>query len=98
MKKTFFVIMLNLVVVVCASAQSVQTGRVEYPYLGIQFTIPQDWQGQEDGEAFLMGSTKVPGLLAVMLNDATSPEDLRIEADKGIVDESIQLSRSSEFI
>lgn len=90
--------LLLLLITAWTSSHAAQTGRVDYPYLGIQFTIPQEWQGQEDGEGFLMGSKTVPGLLGVLLNDATSPEDLRREADKGIVDETIQLSRSSDFV
>lgn len=87
-----------LFIAVWTSPHAAQTGRVDYAYLGIQFTIPQDWQGQEDADAFLMGSMSQPGLLGVLLNDATSPEDLRREADKGITDETIQLSRSSDFV
>lgn len=80
-----------------ASVEAAQSGRISYPYLGIQFTVPEGWQGQEDGESFLMGSMSQPGLLAVFLNESRSPADLRREADKGINDESVQLSRSSDF-
>ncbi len=87
----------TIIVAALPSVHAAQTGRIDYPYLGIQFVVPQGWQGQEDGESFLMGSMSDPGILAVLLNEARSPADLRLEADKGIIDESIQLSRSSDF-
>lgn len=82
-----------------ASAQAAQTGKVSYPYLGIQFSIPKGWQGAEDGEFFLMGSNTVPGLLVLMQNEAKSASDLKREADKGIVDleQGVNLVREGAF-
>ena len=68
----------------CVSAQ---TGRVDYPYLGIQFTIPKGWRGQESGEVFVMGSVVKPGLLLMTLSEARSPQYLKSQADAGIVDD-----------
>ncbi len=93
-----FSIVLLLLAQCFASAHSAQTGRINYPYLGIQFTIPQDWQGAQNDDIFLMGSNREPGLLGIMLNEAKSPNELKKEADKGIIDESTQLMRSGEFI
>lgn len=82
-----------------STAQAAQTGVVSYPYLGIQFSIPDGWQGAEDGELFLMGSNTVPGLLVVMQNEAQSASDLKREADKGIVDveQGVNLLREGGF-
>ncbi|MEM7316599.1 MAG: hypothetical protein AAF497_25995, partial [Planctomycetota bacterium] len=74
-----------------------QTGRVDYPYLGIQFDIPDGWQGEQSGEYFMMGSHTDVGLLVMALNPAKSPEDLKVQADGGIVDEGTLLTRSGNF-
>ena len=82
-----------------ATAQAAQTGVVSYPYLGIQFSIPEGWQGDEDGELFLMGSNTVAGVLVVMQNESRSASDLKHEADKGIVDveQGVNLLREGGF-
>ncbi len=74
-----------------------QSGRINYPFLGIQFTPPAGWQGGVQGEYYLMGSKIESGLLAVTLNPAKNPQQLRIQADQGILDEGVQLNRIGEF-
>ncbi len=83
----------------CAmSAHAAQTGKVDYPYLGIQLLVPEGWQGAESDDMFVMGSTTKPGLLAIMSNEAKSLEQLKSEADRGVSEEGILLKRSSDFI
>ena len=54
-----------------------QTGKVDYPYLGISFTIPEDWLGQEQQGFYLMGSNTTPGYLMISTHEATSLDQLR---------------------
>ncbi len=93
------IIVCLLGLLMCAiSAHAAQTGKVDYPYLGIQFSVPEGWQGAESDDMFLMGSTSKPGLLAIMSNAAKSPEQLKSEADRGVREEGIHLTRSSDFM
>lgn len=55
-------------------AYAAQTGTVDYPYLGIQFSVSDGWQGEESYEMFVMGSTTMSVLLAIMSNEVRSPE------------------------
>lgn len=68
-----------------------QTGAIDYKELGLAFTIPQGWVGQESGEGFVMGSNTEPGLLLMLPHETNSIETLRQEAAAGIEDESIVL-------
>lgn len=74
-----------------------QDQRVDYPYLGVQFTVPDGWRGSEQGDMYVMTSNRYPGLIAVMLNPATTLEALKTAADQGIHEEGTALSRSGEF-
>lgn len=60
------------------------TGEVDYPYLGIKFTIPSGWVGQELEEGYLMGSETEPGFILMMTHEATKLDELKAEAEKGI--------------
>ena len=82
----------------CIAGHAEQTSRIDYPYLGIQFSVPSGWQGGESEEAYLMGSNTEPGLLAIFVNDAQTPADLKAETDNGIIDDDLQLARSSDFV
>lgn len=86
-----------LLVTLAMPLQAQQRGLVQYPFLGIQFTIPEGWYGGEDGEMYLMGSDTDSGLLGVMLNAAKSTADLKIEAEKGIISEGVQLAREGNY-
>ena len=88
----------SLICLLLMSSASAQTGRIDYPYLGIQFTVPDGWQGAQQDDVFLMTSQSQPGVLAIFLNPATSRDQLKQVADQGIYDESTQLSRSSDFV
>lgn len=72
--------------------------RVDYPYLGVQFSIPAGWQGFEDEDAYVMQSAQHAGALIMMLNPAQSITELKSQADAGIVDGfTTMLSRQSDF-
>lgn len=72
--------------------------KVDYPYLGIQFSVPKGWQGFEDEAAYIMQSPDMSGAIVIMLNEAQSAAELKREADQGIVDGfTTSLKRSSDF-
>ncbi len=80
------------------SSHAGQIGKVDYPYLGIQFSVPAGWHGAESDDMFVMGSKTKSGLLVIMPNEARSPEQLKSEADQGVNGEGIQLIRSGDFV
>ena len=63
-----------------------QTGDVFYDQLGIGFTIPEGWLGQEANGMFLMGSNTIPGLLLIMPQEATSLEAMKADLSNGYAD------------
>lgn len=63
-----------------------ETGDKSFPSLGISFTIPDGWVGQETGSGYLMGSHTDPGLLMVLPHQTQSLAQLRQEAEQGLVD------------
>lgn len=65
-----------------------QTGQIDYPSLGIAFTVPDGWVGQETEDYFLMGSNTIPGLLMIAPSEVSTIDEMRIEARKGIYDHS----------
>ncbi|MEM9858138.1 MAG: hypothetical protein AAF843_12310, partial [Bacteroidota bacterium] len=74
-----------------------QTGTVDYPYLGLKFTIPEGWLGQESEEAYLMGSNTVPGLIALIPHEAKTIQELEQQARLGIQEEGIYLNISGKL-
>lgn len=65
-----------------------QTGKVDYKVLGISFTIPDGWVGQEGDGVFLMGSQTIPGVIILTTNEAKSIEQMKQEARVGIADQN----------
>lgn len=77
-----------------------KTGQVNYPTLGVSFTIPNGWVGQEGEGVFIMGSNSIPGLILLSTSTAQSMEAIRQEAQAGLVDPNaginLQLSSALE--
>lgn len=65
-----------------------QTGAVKFDPLGIKFTIPDGWVGQEGDGIFLMGSHTEPGLILLSTHEQTTLQGLRAEAQKGLVEQN----------
>ena len=65
-----------------------KTGRVDYKTLGISFTIPDGWVGQETEASFIMGSNTVAGFILLIPNGITSMSAMEMEARKGISEEN----------
>ncbi len=66
------------------SAFSQKTGEVDYPYLGIKFTIPPQWKGGESGDGFLIISDTQPGLIFMVPHDVNDLDILKREAEAGL--------------
>lgn len=64
------------------------TGVVEYKHLGIQFTIPNGWVGQEVAGGYLIGSQTEPGFAFITTHEAKTLEEIRSQAEQGIIDEN----------
>jgi hypothetical protein len=94
---------MTLIFVLCAvpiltSAQ--ETGTITYKELGLQFTIPEGWVGQESQTGFVMGHTSIAGLVLITTHNY-SGEQLIQEARKGIADNQgtqLQLSGDLEVL
>jgi hypothetical protein len=69
-----------------ANAQAQKTGRVDYKFLGISFTIPDGWVGQESDAALVIGSYTTPGMIVVTTHEAKTMEQLRMEARQPMQD------------
>src|SRR5690606_9786378 len=78
-----------------ASAQ--QTGEVDYPYLGIKFTIPEGWKGAEQQGAYIMGSDTEAGLILLIPHEEKQISTLKMQAEQGLHEEGISLTKSGEF-
>lgn len=78
-----------------------QTGKVDYKVLGINFTIPNGWVGQEGDGMYVMGSNSIPGVILMTTNAATTVDQMKQEARLGIVDQTgtnLQLSGDFESV
>lgn len=73
-----------LLIAMAAKAQS--TGVVSYKYLGVQFTIPEGWAGQEVQSGFLIGSNTEPGFAFLSTLEAKSMDEIRTLGQLGIME------------
>ena len=72
-------------ILISISLNGQQTGTVKYEQLGVSFSIPNGWVGQETGEVFIMGSNEVPGLIILIPHDQVySLDDLYNQASQGL--------------
>ena len=65
-----------------------KTGKVSYPTLGISFTLPDGWVGQETDEGMLVGHQTIAGLILLSTHEYTTLDELRNEATTGLQDGS----------
>lgn len=80
-----------------SSSFSQKTGVVDYPYLGIKFTIPENWKGQETEEAFIIGSDTHPGLIVLIPHEAKSIQELEQAANQGISEDNVYLNKTGKL-
>ena len=64
-----------------------ESGLKEFPSLGISFTIPNGWVGQENEMGYVMGSYSEPGILLAMTHQTSDLAQLRSEASAGVADQ-----------
>ena len=93
--RRFAIVIFTLGASIICEAQ--KTGEVDYPNLGIKFTIPEGWKGAETDGGFLMGSDSKPGLVIMLPHEVKDLNILKKEAEAGLYDEGIALKKSSEF-
>lgn len=78
-------------------AQAPYTGELDYPYLGIKLTIPEQWKGAENGEFLILGSDTEVGLIGLTVNEAKHVSELKQVADAGWIEDGVFMQRSSDF-
>ena len=61
-----------------------QSGLIDYPHLGVQFTIPDGWAGQETDGGFIIGHPSKPGFAFLSIMEASSLEEIRAQGEQGI--------------
>jgi len=67
------------------------SGLVEYKELGVSFTIPNDWVGQEQEGFVLMGSNSIAGIMLMFPSDATTLDQMKVDAKQGLNEEGVSL-------
>lgn len=85
--KTYFSTLL-IALFIFSSSHAQKTGRVDYKFLGLSFTIPEGWVGQEGDGAIILGSYTVPGMIVVSTHEATTMDQLKMEARQPIQDQN----------
>ena len=79
---TFFLFVLSLPSVIAQA-----TGTINYENLGLSFTIPEGWVGQETQIGYLMGSNTVPGMVLLIPHDQPySVSEIESQLKAGIQD------------
>ncbi|MBW1295908.1 hypothetical protein [Aquimarina litoralis] len=91
MKTRITTILFLITMFTILNAQQLQTGIVQYPEYGIQFTIPNGWFGKEMNEGYAMQSKTETGLVMLLVNELTSISALKEEFSKNITEEGIVL-------
>ena len=74
-----------------AVAQEPLTGPIDYPQLGISFTVPPDWTANESEGMVYLGSDKVPGLILMTIHELRTMEELKSSLDAGFSEDGIEL-------
>ncbi|WP_194775110.1 hypothetical protein [Pararhodonellum marinum] len=67
-------------------AQAQMTGKVIRENLGLEFTIPEGWMGQETDEAIILGSNQVAGFVYLTLHEHETMADIQQELRQGFSD------------
>lgn len=65
-----------------------KTGKITYDQLGIEFTIPDGWVGQEGNGAFIMGSNSIPGIILLLPQSYTDIAAMKKDLMAGYADEA----------
>ena len=84
-----------------SSGLAQKTGLQEYPMLGISFTIPDGWIGQETDDGMILGHQSIAGIIFLNTHTYKSIEELKSEAQSGLQDgagTNLMLSGTPELL
>ncbi len=93
----YFLIALSFTLLLSNNVFAAQSRQVNYPYMGIKFTVPTNWSGQEQKNNYLIQSKNKSGFILLFENNAKNMKQLKYDADKGLFTKNIQLTRSGPF-
>ncbi|MEM9675243.1 MAG: hypothetical protein AAF992_21810 [Bacteroidota bacterium] len=99
MKSILASILLSIVTIAGSDAVAQATGEVNFKTLGIRFTIPNGWVGQEVNGGYIVGSNTQAGFAFLTIHQYTTLAQLTQEAWKGIAEQngtSLKLSGEIE--
>lgn len=88
MKKLIITTLALCIMLVQNNLNAQKTGKVEYKHLGVEFTIPNGWVGQEGEGLFILGHNSIPGIVIITTHEAKTLDALKSEARQGIVDQN----------
>lgn len=57
-----------------------ETGKIDYPDLGISFHVPEGWEGNKVASGFAITSSKTEGVILIITHDIQSIQEMEIEA------------------
>ena len=85
---SLIVLVLGALLTNTSHSQEPLTGRINEPYLGISFTVPDTWTAYKTEIGYFMVSETVKGFVIIMQHDYNSIQELQNAAMEGIADES----------
>lgn len=72
--------------------------KIDLPDFGVSFTIPAGWNGEEQGDYIVLGHQTIPGIMLLSGNTSKSADELKRQAEQGLMDEGVVLRSDGEFI
>ncbi|MEM9833084.1 MAG: hypothetical protein AAF944_20790 [Bacteroidota bacterium] len=88
MKSILASVLLSILTIAGSDAFAQTTGEVDLETLGIRFTIPNGWMGQEIGGGYILGSNTESGFVFLTVHQYTSVAQLIQEAKKGLSEQN----------
>jgi hypothetical protein len=83
MKRIWLSIVLLMFLPGISSSQ--QTGRIEFPSLGVSFAIPPGWIGQEGEGVYIIGHNTIPGIVFILPHaDSKTTDELATDFLRGL--------------
>ncbi len=92
------IIFLLFTLMLSSNVLATQTGKLTFPAMGLQFTLPDGWSGQQQGGGYYIQSANDPGFILLFENFATTTKQLKEQMNNGLSQQSIQLKRSGDFV
>ncbi|MFX0556952.1 hypothetical protein ACOCEA_09140 [Maribacter sp. CXY002] len=78
---TSMMLILLLALSLCINAQ--ESGKIDYPELGISFHVPEGWVGKKTASGFFMTSATTKGFVLVLSHQIQSLSEMEREAQNG---------------